>query len=61
MNRPEPHPKDRHARRWDDHWWKLCWIYGVERATEIYEGRDSATNADITKWRNLGTRTDGDL
>lgn len=33
---------------------RLTWQYGHERAADIINGRDPATQEDIRKWRELG-------
>jgi hypothetical protein len=35
---------------------KLVWLYGPERARDILDGEDRATEADIAAWRSLGVR-----
>lgn len=43
--------------RWHEHTaLRLLWQYGPERTTRILSGLDEKTNADIAKWRALGSR-----
>lgn len=36
---------------------RLCWAHGENRAYAIINGRDHATNADISAWNRLGRRS----
>lgn len=33
---------------------KLRWQYGYDRAVDIVQGADPATNRDLARWRTLG-------
>lgn len=35
---------------------RLAWLYGEQRAYQIYSGRDPETQADIAAWNALGGR-----
>lgn len=43
INHPKPRLEDR-----------LKWAHGPERARDIMEGTDAATNADLKAWNGLG-------
>lgn len=44
----------------DDLFARLRWQYGVERASEIVDGLDEATERDLAAWNALGGDTPAD-